>query len=407
MARTHLFVAPQKGPFGEAALGIRIAKVLCEQGDRVIFWAPRALGVLAEGSAVVHIERAEQDKVPIDEAVVDLAKKERADSVVLLDVASVYLILAGYRRDKGFVERFDVPVIGLDVWNLAETGFRWDMCGAEMKHSPRSSDVTKRLIPVPFARPTGQAGLYNALPPTPVISDEDRADCREDFGIERDDRMVLLTSAEWQNPSAQPHPNGRRLAALFPGLVAELVDRLDPRAKIIHVGPRPYPVSDKLGRRYTWLAQRSPPRFARLLLAADLYLSFNFSGTTIHSAISARIPIVLGVSSRSGTTDEVLSQLVAPPSPAVRSWLEAVSPLRPFRAFPLGLFACLAPLAVNNPYTSAFTMVEVLDEDAFVNACHLLLFDEDARRAARAAQDAYVSAVSRLPWGSDLLRSYL
>jgi hypothetical protein len=397
LPRAFLFVAPQRGAFGEAALGARLARALVEEGDRATFWAPSALGVLVEGSGVRHVAPPAHDPTRLDDAILEAAKAERPDAVVLLDVASVYSILKGSRRDRGFAGRFDVPLVGLDVWNLAETGRLWGLPDV---------DVARRLIPVPFARPSGQPGLYNALPAAPAITEGERLLIREDLGIDGDQRMLLLTSAEWQNPKYQPDVDRQRLAALFPRLLAFTFERLDARVKIVHVGPDPYPVSDRLGGRYTWLAQRSPLRFKKLLAAADLYMTFNFSGTTVHEAIASGVPTLLGVNSRAGSPKSVLAELGSA-SDDLRSWLTRVGTLRRFLVFPLGLHDHLAPLVQNNPYTSALRTVEVLDEGPFRDACHALLFDTGAREEARARQAAYREQLSKLPTGTEVLRGHI
>jgi hypothetical protein len=299
-------------------------------------------------------------------------------------------------------------VIGLDVWNLRRTGLAWDLCGATWQHSRYSLDVTRRLIPVPFAHPTGTKGLYNALPPATSLDPTEREEMRADFGASEGDRIVLFTSARWQHPDSQAHDTGRRIAALFPRLIAELLSRLGPRVHVVHVGPTRFPFDHALGDRYTWLPQRSPPRFAKTLAAADMLLSFNFSATTIASAIAASVPVVLGVNSHAGkSADEIAAKLSETPSPALRAWLDEAAPLPAFRVWPLGLFQFLGPLARNNPYTTAVETVEVLEETAFVRAMERLLFDESARAALRQAQATYRAEVEALPKAADLVETYL
>ncbi len=406
-AKTHLFVAAQKAPFGEAVLGVRIAHELHARGDRVILYARESLSLLTEGTPFRYIPVGENVD-GIDRAIAKLAAETHADSIVLLDVTSTYMLLKAQRTDAAFVSAMGVPVIGLDVWNLSETGLEWDMCGTSWQQSRHSLDVKRRLVPVPFAKPTGATGLYNALPSAVPFSVEQREDVRADFGVGKEERLLLLTSARWQHPSMQPHDMGRRLATTYPSLVAELVGRLGTRVRVVHVGPAPYPMADALGDRYTWLPQRSPARFARLLSSADLLVSFNFSATTIVSAVAMGLPVVLGVNSRAGeSADAIAATLPEQPSPALHAWLTRTAPLPAFRVWPLGLHRLLAPLVKGNPYTTAIRTAEVLEESAFVEAMRSLLFDEDARAALRSAQNAYRAEVSKLPNAADLVHAYL
>jgi hypothetical protein len=405
--RTHLFVAPQSAPFGETLLGMRIAEELHDRGDRIVVYAHESLAILASGKPFRFIP-VPKDVGKIETAIATLGAELRVDSIVLLDATGVYMMLKREGTDATFLRTVNRRVIGLDVWNLRATGLEWDLVGTKWQHSRYSLDVTRRLIPVPFARPSGTKGLYNAMPPPPKVDPEDREELRADLGAREGDRIVLFPAARWQTPPSQSHEKGRRLAMLFPKLVARWLERLGPRVHVVHVGPVRFPFDEALGDRYTWLPQRSPHRFAKVLAAADLLLSFNFSATTIHSAITIGLPVLLGVNSHAGATaDSIAAKLPEPPSAELRAWLQEAAPLSAFRIWPLGLYRFLGPLARDNPYTTTMEIAEVLEEGAFVGAMEKLLFDEGARAALRERQAAYRAEVEKLPKAADLVEGYL
>ena len=378
--RTHLFVAPQSAPFGETVLGMRIADELHARGDEIVLFAHPSLEVLVKNRPFRFVAVPEGARV--DRSIADMGAELDADSVVLLDATGVFMLLKREGSDATFLRTVDRRVIGLDVWNLRKTGLEWDMIGAPFQHSKYSLDVHKRLIPVPFAHPSGTKGLYDALPRAPSITEEERERIRGDFGVREGDRVVFFTSARWQEPPSQTHELGRRLALALPPFVAGIFARLGERVHVVHVGPSRMPFDDALDDRYTWLPQRTPARFEKALASADLLLSFNFSATTIATAIAANIPVVLGVNTRAGDFAR-------------------------FRVWPLGLSKFLEPLAKNNPYTSAMEVLEISDEDAFVATTRKLLFDDDARAELRARQSRYREEVAKLPSAADLFESYL
>jgi hypothetical protein len=402
--RTLLFVAAQKAPFGEALLGVRIAHALHARGDRIAVLAGESLSVLTEATPFQVIKLRNLDA--LDKQIANAAAAVRADAIVLLDATSTYMLLKTQHTDPNFLRTAARPVIGLDVWNVKKTGLVWDLGDVTYDHSPHSLDVTRRLIPLPFAGPTGVEGLYDALPPPCQLDAEQREDVRADFGVGDNDRLLLLTSALWQQPSLQPHENGRRLAAVFPSLVGELIGRLGEEVRVVHVGPEPYAMP-ALGDRYTWLPQRSPARFAKILGASDLLVSFNFSATTIMSAIASGVPVLLGINSHAGGAEEIAARLPSRPSGPLHAWLEKAAPLPAFRVWPLGFYRYLAPLARDNPYTTALHTREVLEERLFVESMRRLLFDDKARAELREKQAAYRRRVAQLPKGADVLDGYL
>jgi hypothetical protein len=400
----HLFVAAQKAPFGEALLGVRIAHELRARGDRVAILAGESLSVLMDGTPFQIIPL--KTLSGFDKVVASTASQVGADAIVLLDATSTYMLLKTQRTDATFLRTVSRPVIGLDVWNARETGLVWDLGDTSYEHSAHSLEVTRRLIPVPFARPTGAQGLYDALPAAFHLDAGQREAVRADFGVGTKERLLFLTSALWQRPALQPHDGGRRLATAFPSLVGQLIERLGGDVRVVHVGPEAFPMPS-LGDRYTWLPQRSPLRFAKILGAADLLLSFNFSATTIMSAIAGDVPVLLGVNSYAGSADDIATRLPERPSEALRVWLGQACPLPAFRVWPLGFHRYLAPLAKDNPYTTAFHTAEVLEEGAFVQDMRRLLFDDHARQALRASQAAYRRVVATLPKAADVMDGYL
>lgn len=403
--RTHLFVGGGTA-FGEAVLGLRIADELAARGDRIVVLTPEGMSTLTEGRSFRSIVfTTAEHRQGIDKLIARVAAEHGAASIVLMDTTLVYHWLQDQGVDAGFAERTPVPLLGLDGWNVRETGLVWDVAGATRTQSKHSLDVTRRLIPVPLARPDATPGLYDALPRSAALSADEREDVRADLGVDASERIILMTSARWQHLGILPDA-GRRLAASFPALVDLLLARLGKDVRVVHIGPEPYPMVT-IGERYTWLAPRSPRRFGRLLASADLLLTFNFGATTIGSAIATGLPILLGINSHAGTVDEIVARLPRPPSGDVRAWLQSATPLATFRAWPVGLHRFLAPLATNNPYATSLVTQEVLQEDSFVDAARRLLFDEAARAALVGAQAAYRSRIAKLPKAADLVERYL
>jgi hypothetical protein len=224
----------------------------------------------------------------------------------------------------------------------------------------------------------------------------DRAAARASLGLDDDARLIVTTTASWQTAKAQPDGQGRAAAAALPPLLLDALATLDPRVRVVHVGPEAFGPS-ALADRYRWLAPQPAARFLEILAAGDLLLSLNLSATTIGAAVASQLPVVVGTSSLRGTPEEVAAALPSPPSPALLEWLRLQSPRTPFRVWPLGLHDFLGPIFADNPYTSTFDVVELFHLPGVRDACARLLFDPAAADSQRARQAAYAERVRTLP----------
>ncbi len=397
--RAHLFLIANAAGFGEINVGLQLARQLSARGDRVEFLAPRDASVLLGSTPFLH-RPLDAWFWELDRRLPALAREQGYDSLVLVDVTSVVLALQSLCVDTTFLERLPLPVVALDFWDLRRAGAEWDLGSETWPLPPEAARLPRRLVPSPLAAP-GTPGAFDALPVVP--EDEDaRARERAALGIALDVPLVLFTSSRFQQPELQVRKPGQRLARLLPPLLADRLLALGPRVHVAHVGPAAFEAFSGRGERYRWVGQVDSARFHGLLRAADLMLSFNTSGTTTMAAVAAGLPVAAGMNSRHlRSADEAASVLGSDPSPRLRDWLQAVAPLYPFHVWGLGLFHFLQPVLRDNPYLRTVRLLEVLEEERFVEGCRALLFDAAERARIVAAQAEYVQAVRRLPGAAD------
>ena len=407
MARTHLFFGLGGPAFGELNLALRIAWELHGLGEHSVFLAPSFASVLFEGTPFPFV--AVDEWLPsIEEALPRLIAQHRCDTIVLADVASVYITLdTVWSCDASFLRGLGLPVVGLDYWNLGETGLRWDYGSDAIAISDKALDLP-RLVPVPIARPASRGGAYNALPVVAPPPAGTAQALRRELGISAEDKVILLLSNKSQQPEMQMWKHHVRLARQLPRLVAEAITSLGSEVRVLHVGPQAFEGMAALGERYAWHRQVSAERFAAVLSAVDLLLSFNTTASTTISAVASGLPVVVGLNSYPGrTVEEVMANLPFEPAAAVAQWLPDVVPLYRFRIWPLGLYDLLSPVLADNPYMTVLRSVEILDWEGLRNACRELLFDAAARAAQAERQAAFCAQVRMLPRATDVLLSYL
>jgi hypothetical protein len=131
-------------------------------------------------------------------------------------------------------------------------------------------------------------------------------------------------------------------------------------------------------------------------------------GTTLSTAITIGLPmVVVSNSVRAKTVDEAVSKIQGTPSEKLLTWLNAAVPIYPFYCWPIGYHRLVSEMLVNNPFCQTFREAELLHEEAVIEACRMLLFDESARSQLIEAQMKYVEVVRTLPRGADLVNQHL
>jgi hypothetical protein len=255
----------------------------------------------------------------------------------------------------------------------------------------------RRLLPVPTSGPRDGAGAYDALPRLSAIG---RRAARRALGLAARERAILMATAWFQEPELHGFEPLARWARALPELIAGHLAQLPKNTRVFHVGPRAWPaLRRRLADGYHHVAQG---RFdTRLLRAADTFLSFNLTASTVGSAIAARLPVMMGTCSRLLSPDGTTA------TPRMRRWLAKYAPLHPFHVWPCGFHGFLAPLLDNNPYTGTFASVEVIDDAAFVETLNRMLDDSAFADGLRDRQERYASRVRRLPSAADLVERWL
>ena len=404
MSATHLFLAAPAAAFGEVSTGLRIARELVAQGDRVLFLAGADVALLFQGTGVVH--RAIDGEVfSLGRFVARLIERERCASLTLVDVTSVYLTLDPIGVALGFLERLAIPVIALDFWNLRRAGPAWDFGRDRTPIPPPALAFERRLLPVPIAHPDAGPGVFAALPERSARPSA-RAAVRAELGLGERDRLVVWPTSRWQQPEMQSWKHHARLARQVPIRLASTLERLGERVHVLHVGPQASPAWHAWGARYRFCGQVPADRLHDLMEAADLLLSLNTTATTGFAAASIGLPTIVVTNAHAGSAEEVAARIPAA-SEGLRAWLAEAAPLHPFRLWPLGLYGFLAPVLQDNPFAETFRAVELLDEEGMVETCRSLLFDDDAAAAERHRQARYRDRVNALPRPAEAFRAWL
>jgi hypothetical protein len=404
--RTHLFLASYPASRGEITLALRVANDLHEQGDRIVFLVCESDSKIFAGKPfeIVFID----SMMPLDHHLPKLVQSYDADSLILVDLLSNSLWLLHLNDGKWFFEQQLVPVLALDIHDIAYQKLfadpffdrKWDL-------SYLSSVPRGRILPVPLISPN-QHDVYNSLPTSMEVTDQQRKGMRADLGISESQKFILMVSASWQSVSAWGDVNGKKSAIWLPNLLTYYASKVDPDVRVVHIGPQRFNLHKNLEGRYIYLDQVDQRRFQAILSAADMFLTANVIGTTLSSVLSSGIPtVVIHNSIRARLVEDAVAQIGSKPSNALIEWLNISMPVYPFHAWPLGYYNLISRLLINNPFSETFLQVELLQEQEVIEACRKMLFDNNARAAILQKQKSYSEMVRSLPLGADLINQQL
>jgi hypothetical protein len=404
--KTHLFLASYPASRGEITLALRVAYDLHEQGDRIVFLVCESDSKIFSDKPfeVVFIDSL----FPLDNHLAKLVQSYDADSMILVDLLSNSLWLLHLNDGKWFFEQQLVPVLALDIHNIAHQKLvgdvfldrKWDV--SYLSFVPKA-----RIMPVPLISPY-ESDVYNSLPLPMKVDEHRKKQVRSELGIQENEKFILMVGASWQSATAWDDIHGRRSAIFVPNLITNYLSRIDQKVRVIHIGPHKYHINQNLGNRYHWLPQVDQQHFHAVLSAADLFVTANVIGTTLSSVLNVGVPMVVIRSSiRARTVEEIITQLPQKPSDELMRWLNLAAPVYPFHAWPLGYFNLISRLFDNNPFCNTFLHAELLHEDEVIDACRQMLYDNEARERILEAQTKYTELVRSLPKGGDLINRHL
>ena len=390
---------------GQLLLGCSLAAGLRRIGVQSHFIASDGAEQILRGYGFPHMLISPQMGMLAKILIDDFVRTVRPDAIMLAEYLNyTHVMSAHFRLDPWFIESYGVPVIPIDLWELERTGFAADLCdGQTLAISPHIKDMDCYLSPVPMARPV--PGSRTAVPfrvADPADPDgpvESREQTRRELGLGPADRLVMLATSAWQLPDAGPA--GRRQAGRrVPELLAHYLRQLPDDVRFLLVGAAPEWSRLLPAERTLPLPSCSPSRFGAMLRAADLMLSLNLSAFTMVRAVLSGTPVMLVTNQFSvtepGHAGDIADQLGGL-SDFARRWLADSVPLHPFRIWPMGFHGFLGSLLAGNPYLSAFSTAELLDEAAVLGGLRGQLFDQQERDRSRIRHADYLKEIETVP----------
>jgi hypothetical protein len=394
-----MFFALSTAGYGETVIGLSLARQLEPLGVRSHFViSPVSEQVLARSGipfTTIEPRMGRLVRLLLDEEV----SQFKPDAIVLSD----YYTYTGVFRERfglhaWFIEEYGVPILPIDIWEWDKTSCAVDMFEEDRPTDKRILDMDVFLRPVPLAHPerAGRAYPFRLWEGTERVSRRTKRHLCETFGLGPRDRLVLLTIAPWQHMAEDRYLSsiGTHVLRGVPRLLAHYLAQLPDTTHFLIIGEVPPELAALPAGRVHALPPCSPARFTTMLGASDLVLSLNIGATTLGRAVLSDIPAVVLTNGFAVPDAVAIGEVEAKLgglTPAVRSWLGDMLPLHQMRMWPLGFWEFLEPILAGNPYTGAFTDLELLDEPAVVQGLERTLYDPATRDRLAAGRAQYLS----------------
>jgi hypothetical protein len=395
MAKHALFAL--SGRWDELELAIRLAKELASRQHDVSIHGPAAVAETASLDGIAFHE------VDGDDVALALeAATEDNDSVLVVDLLATVGALGQQKKIEE--ARKNQKLIALDPWDIGLGAKVLDV-GKTTRTLPKTVLLTdKRLVPAPGAAPDTR-GAFRAAPDLPEGDPEERrARARRALGVKKDERVLLVVTGNWQTEHAQIDAEAKMLVRRVPKLLGALIAELGDDVRVVHSGPARMEWPE-LGDRYTWVVPAGTRRTHNRFAAADALLTLDVSASALAWAVTWRVPSIAIINSCAGDSlERVRKDASFTLTDRVEKWLEPSLPLRKFRAWPVGLHACLEPAPGRDlPYLP----IELLDDRGFCDGVRAYLSDASERKRAKRDLDAIAKQLANLPTGGDLWETML
>lgn len=318
---------------------------------------------------------------------------EELDSILVADFLSTFGLLAQTRDGLERVRKLG-KVIVLDPWNIGEGDRVIDTPFSSHRLPKETMLGAKRMVPAFHGGPHA----YRDFPDRPEGDVEARrTSARRALGIEKKERVILLTTTTVQVQAAHEDARVKQLIRRTLRRIVELVAKIE-GVRVVHVGPSPLEWIEPLADRYTWLVPPGTKHLHNRFAAADAVMTLDLASSAIAWAASWQIPAMAMVNSFDlKTTSSKLDANFAL-TEGTRAWLTDSTPLPKFRLCPLGLWQTLEPTQID----LAYVPLEILDEVSVLDACRALLFDENERGRAVRDSASCVEAAKDLPTAAEL-----
>jgi hypothetical protein len=219
---------------------------------------------------------------------------------------------------------------------------------------------------------------------------EEKESARRSLGITGDQKILLITSAIWQQ-KYRAHKDIVPFVTACNKMLEDVLDTLPGDTRVISVGHQTlYP--DRKTDRFTHYDKMLPEEFRRVTSAADLYVSNNYISTSMIKMVLSGIPTLLiqnSIFKKNGTIKWYKYK-----NRNLPGILDRCPVAYPFRLFPVGWYRFLDGIFKNNPFFSLMLQPELFAAEELREKILKILENQEMFDDRR---NAYLESLKKLP----------
>lgn len=408
-----LFIVTSFWAYGELTIACEFAKRAVQAGFRPYFLIPPSHKAIMNKYGFSYTCLLPRSRKINQIIFQDIESRIQPELVILADFLNYNFCETHYgllpedlkifHGRKGTFDDFDWSVTGefMDTYGFCSSKF----AKLDVKEYGFS------LCPCPVVNPVHEKRenifhyklIADKIPYEPEKTDQ----WKKKLGLSTDKKLILFTSATWQE-SYKQYPDVLSFVALNNELFWFVLEELATEHTVICIGEKGY-FSKKENSRIIFHEHLMPDIFQEYLLATDLFVARNLVSTSLARAVLSGIPAVNfenSVTFHSGAPLERKHILFN-----IEDWVyQKIKELKrsyPYRMYPVGWYQFLEPLNENNPYMDAFLHLEQYDIKGASEKIRTLLESENEREKYRSRSKAYDHRLDELPEVGVILRELI
>jgi len=316
-------------------------------------------------------------------------------AVVLADFLNYHFCERHYGLTVDDLAIFPGKIGAFDIYDFEATRGGVDTYGFYAKNMKNLSLGSYEFLlqPCPvnhFEKKKEKEFRYNLFSQLESRTKEEKESARRSLGITGDQKILLITSAIWQQ-KYRAYKDIVPFVTACNKMLEDVLDTLPENIRVISIGHQTlYP--DRETDRFTHYDKMLPDQFRKVTSAADLYVSNNYISTSMIKMVLSGIPTLLiqnSIFKKNGAVKWYKYK-----NRDIPGILDQCPVAYPFRLFPVGWYRFLHGIVKNNPFFSLILQAELFAAQELREKILKIMENQEMFDERR---NAYLESLNKLP----------